>query len=266
MLERKTPRHQDVVDDVKDFFRNDKHWIYTSPGTQSNVSPNSVFHVSQLQVLFEPKYFHDVTHRAVSELRRGFLRSQRIYTESISPVLVWRPRYAARKIQAHLDLLLEYSHPTIHAATGAYAETLVDLVLSKLGLERVARDTKSYQGRTWTETNHDLDFIFEGNCEAFGVEVKNTFDYMPDDELDIKLNMCAYLGIRPLFFVRNRKYSQWKRANDYNGLIFMFQSKVFPPGQDQIVKSIWEEMRLPVAIWRDWPDGVYKGLRRQLAL
>ena len=45
------------------------------------------------------------------------------------------------------------------------------------------RNTRTYEGRTWTDTAHDLDFIFERDGAAYGVEVKNTLGYMEHKEL-----------------------------------------------------------------------------------
>jgi hypothetical protein len=37
---------------------------------------------------------------------------------------------------------------------------------------------------------------------TYGVEIKNTPDYIPRAELHIKLAMCGHLGLVPLFVVR----------------------------------------------------------------
>ena len=39
--------------------------------------------------------------------------------------------------------------------------------------------------------------------------------------------------------------------------MFIFKSKVFPPGQDVLTKRIWQEMRLPVAVWNDFRPQFY---------
>jgi hypothetical protein len=80
---------------------------------------------------------------------------------------------------------------------------------------------------------------------------------MPGDELNIKIDMCRHLGIRPLFIVRNRHAIQWEQVRQAGGLLYIFKSKNFPPGQEPLVQRIWKEMRLPVAIWRDWHRQFY---------
>ena len=92
---------------------------------------------------------------------------------------------------------------------------------------------------------------------GFGIEVKNTWEYFPPDELDVKLQMCKFLGIKPLFIVRNRHAGQWQDVKEQEGMLYAFKSKLFPPGHDSLVQSIWSEMRLPVAILNDWQGRFY---------
>ena len=57
-------------------------------------------------------------------------------------------------------------------------------------------------GLRWTETGHDLHFIFERDEVAYGVEVKNSLSYMEQDEFRIKIRLCKHLNVRPVFAVR----------------------------------------------------------------
>lgn len=249
-----------VTDDLRQFFLNPDHWIYRSKGTPSQINPDSVYHISQLQVLFEDRHFHLLTYRAIQELREsGFLRSETVETEAETFIVVWRSgvRYVRRAIRAHVALAAEYSSQRISKATGDYAETLALLGLSRVRLTLVDRSTRNYRGKKWSETEHDLDFILEKNGRAYGVEVKNTFSYMPADELDIKIAMCQHLGLRPPFIVRNRHAIQWEQMGQAGGLLYVFKSKIFPPGHEPLVDRIWQQMRLPVAIWSDWHGQFY---------
>ncbi|MBI2913681.1 MAG: hypothetical protein HYY03_07150 [Chloroflexi bacterium] len=225
------PVPQEVLEDVAQFFRNSSHWIYTSKGTPSRITRDSIYHISQLQVLFEDKHFHTYTYRAVQALRGSLLESEEVETPYTRLVLVWRKsrRFVRRAIQAHVNLVSQYSTESMNKATGVYAETLVDLGLTRLGLRRVGRKVRAYRDRAWTESEHDLDFIFEDSAgRGFGVEVKNTWDYMPADELITKLDMCHFLGLRPLFIVRNRHAIQWELVRQNGGLLYVFKSKIFP--------------------------------------
>ncbi len=258
--------HADVVADVRDFFKDPRHWIYTSKGSPFEITPDSVYHIAQLWVLFEDSHFHFRTQRAIRDLRsQGFLSEREVKISGTTrSLVVWRSnvRYVERAIKAHVDLMTEYSAPTLTKATGDYAETLVLLGLSRLQLSLISRNSNSYKGKTWTETEHDLDFIMEKDGSGFGVEVKNTWDYIPTDELDVKLRLCEYLGLRPLFVVRHRHSGQWDLVRKKGGMLYIFKSKIFPPGYNQLTQSIWQQMRLPVAAWNDWPRQFYPTLEK----
>ena len=80
---------------------------------------------------------------------------------------------------------------------------------------------------------------------------------MPNDELYVKLALCHHLGLIPLFVARQRHAGQWMEMNDHGGLLFVFKTKVLPPGQEQLAKEMWEQARLPVAVWHDWAGRFY---------
>jgi hypothetical protein len=42
------------------------------------------------------------------------------------------------------------------------------------------------------------------------------------------------------------------------GLLYIFKTKIFPPGQEPLVDRIWQQMRLPIDIWTDWHGQFYK--------
>jgi hypothetical protein len=60
-----------------------------------------------------------------------------------------------------------------------------------------------------------------------------------------------------LFLVRHRKSTQWYLTRDYDGLLYVFKSKIFPLGQEPLAQEIWQKMRIPVAVWSDWPGHFY---------
>jgi hypothetical protein len=227
-----------------------------------------VYHITQLEVLFEDRHFHDRTYRALQQLREeGFLRFRDERRGSTSAVLVWRSniRYIERAIKSHIELIVEYATQSMNKATGDYAETLALMGLSRLHLDLVSRDSNSYRGKLWKESDHNLDFIMERADIGYGIEIKNTFDYFPDDELETKLRMCEYLGVLPLFIVRHRHSSQWFVTREHGGLLYIFKSKIFVPGQDALAQHIWQQMRLPVAVWNDWPGQFYTTIENFLA-
>lgn len=247
---------RDPLANLRSFFQDPEHLIYKSGRTPSQVSPTSIFHVGQVEVLLEDQQFHWLTNDALQTLRsEGTLRERVVKLNGSQLTLVWARslRYPERAIGRHLATVSTYSASTVTKASGDYAEVLVQAGLGSLGLRTAARESRTYGDRTWVSTGHDLDFIMEGSGAAFGVEVKNTFSYLPDDELAIKLDMCDFLGLRPLFIVRVRHAKQWELVRARGGMIYQFKTKVFPPGQEAMAESIWNELKLPVAVWKDWP-------------
>jgi len=148
-----------------------------------------------------------------------------------------------------------YSDPTISKAAGDYAEILFSFWHRSLGFTIVAQNSNAYEGRIWTETGHDLDYIIEKDGLGYGVEIKNTFPYIEDSEFSIKSKMCEYLQIYPLFILRNAPSTQIDDIRGH-GLILRFKTKALPPGQEQLARHMWQLMRLPVKVLHDIPPSL----------
>src|SRR5262249_8865748 len=118
--------------------------------------------------------------------------------------LLWHPsfRYYKREAATVVKLVEEYSNPNIAGAIGLHGETMVLEGFARHQFVMKGRNTRSYGGKEWTKTDHNLDFIFERNGRAYGVEVKNTLGYMEQNELQMKIEMCKWLGIKAVFVAR----------------------------------------------------------------
>jgi len=127
-------------------------------------------------------------------------------------------------------------------------------MFASLGFRVVDRNTNEFMGRKWTLTDHNLDFIVEKDGIYYGVEVKNTLSYMEKEEFDIKLKLCNYLGLVPLWILRNAPGNQFDRMKEVGGFILKFKSQIYPIGFEDLVKDIWNLMRLPVAVWERFPE------------
>lgn len=247
---------EDVKNDIKSFFLDDGHWGYQYGSPTPSCGPDSPYHRKQLEVLFESKYMHWVTDRAVHSLiDEGFLREKAIQLPTFEVRFVYRRnlRYVSRAIRDRASIIRMYSNQSVSTATGEQAEFWFHYLSKGNSFRIIARNAKEYRGILWTKTDHNLDFIVEKDDIAYGIEVKNTFPYMENDEFEIKLEMCKCFGIIPLFALRAAPYSQIESVKNQNGLILIFRSKIFPPGYQQLVKNIWNFMRLPVSIWKDIP-------------
>lgn len=252
-------RDEDVVEDVRAFFENKNHWVYQY-GTASSCDTEVPYHRKQIEVLFERKYFHWVTDRAVNTLlEEGFLQEEKTAIAHF----VWRAdiRYIKREIKKHEKIIQRYSDPIITKAIGDYAELLFSFLFRILNFEIIGQDTNEYKGIKWTKTEHNLDFILEKDGIAYGVEVKNTLPYMEKEEFKIKLEMCNFFGIMPLLVLRYASGVQFEKVKEYGGFIIVFKTQIYPPGQELLVKDVWNIMRLPVSIWKDIPKSIENRLR-----
>jgi hypothetical protein len=243
---------EEVKEDIRDFFQNADHWVYKY-GSPSESSPDSPYHRKQIVVLLEKKYFHWLTDRVVNLLLvEGFLE-QAIFPEAH---FVYRAdiRYIKREINKRRKLIKRYTDPYITRGIGCYAETLFEYALFRTnGFTILGRNTNKYGGKKWIKTGHDLDFIIEKDSIVYGVEVKNTLGYMEQDEFEIKLQMCNYLGINPLWILRNAPKNQFDQMKEADGFILKFGAQIYPPTQEPLVRDIWNLMRLPVAVWKEIP-------------
>ena len=249
-----------VVDDVRDFFLNPGHWVYQY-GSPSSCVNDSPYHRKQIEVLFEKKYFHWITDRAVNTLlKEGFLRETK--TDVANFVYRSNVRYVTREINKRKKLIQRYSDPIITRAIGSYAETLFSFLFRVYNFTIVGCNVNEYKRNKWIETEHNLDFIIEKDGISYGVEVKNTLPYMEEEEFNIKIKMCEYLNIPPLWVLRYAPGTQFEAMKKAGGFIVVFKTQIYPPGQEPLVKEMWGLMRLPVSVWKDIPKGVEKQLAR----
>lgn len=234
-----------VVADIRQFFVDPTHRIYLGKGTPSNINTSSVYHQGQIEVLFENQHFHFRTQRAVKILvdDEKLLRREKIEDAGTEIHVIWKAsnRFVKKAIKQHLLLYKLYSEDNINSACGEWAEILVERALLKLDLTFVGKKMTSYKGKKWKETGHDLDYIFEKTVGSktigFGIEVKNRFSYMENDEFENKIRMCQSLGILPLFVTRAAYSGQREALRSAGGFLFTFQTKVFPLGQETLVKK-----------------------------
>jgi hypothetical protein len=119
-----------------------------------------------------------------------------------------------------------------------------------------ARNINKYGRRRWKRSNHNLDFIIERDNVIYGCEVKNTFDYIPKSELNIKLDLCDYLKIRPLFIMRYAPKTYNYKIIQRNGFAMIFETQIFPLASKDLAKRIKSELRMPVDYPKSIPDGI----------
>lgn len=222
-------------------------------------SPTQVFYSTQIETRLERDYFHWITNKALSELGNGG-KLQRM-TEVVQgrgvnfyahPTL----RYWRREQQRLQKLLEKMFDPDFTHAVGRHGEMMFDSALSRHGfMLQPGRDLKSWNGRTWTETNHNLDRIVTRDGVAYGIEIKNMQNYIQRDELYMKLRICEYLGLVPLFIMRFAPKNYMHAINQAKGFGLLFDEQIYPFGYDRLLSEVRETLGLKVQCPRDIPAG-----------
>ena len=224
-------------------------------------NPDEVFYGRQSAVLLEQEYFHWITAKALRELvDDGLLRSESQWLDEQAkvPLTIYRlpkNRYWRRRAKRVIKLVRGYSDPRFTRALGRHGEQMFDAALPRVGLQPLASNTRSNKDRIWKETEHDLDRIFELDGVSYGVEIKNTLPYIPRDELEVKLRMCAFLGLTPLFIVRFAPKSYVHEIRKRGGFTLIFKYQLYPHGFEDMAQEVKSELRLPV----DCPATIAEG-------
>lgn len=118
------------------------------------------------------------------------------------------------------------------------------------------QDINKFRGKQWQRTGHNLDFIIERDGIIYGCEVKNTFDYIDKKELLIKLEMCDFFKIRPLFIMRFSPKTYNYLIIQQSGYVMIFESQIYPFGHEDLVQKLKRHLKLPV----DCPGAIPSGI------
>ena len=243
MVTRETRYSLDSVkQDVMSFFTDDEHWAYQYGSKANACGKDSVFYKKQIQVIFEDQYPHDVTGKAVNELIEDkFLKAEpRAFGKNMHAIFVCRHnvRYTAMAIKMKTKILERFSDDEVNDGVGKYAEILFGHMFKKNQFKIIGRNINTLRGKAWSKSDKNLDFIIEKDRISYGVEIKNTFDYMPQDESEEKFEMCEFLGLLPLFPLRCPSELQYAQMKDVGGLALKFKTRIFPPGFQALVTNI----------------------------
>jgi hypothetical protein len=223
------------------------------------------YYVAQLQTLLENQFFPWITHQAAEQLvNQNILSRIETTTKCHSKVVFF---YNAKlddpklkpSVETHIKsickLIDSYSEHTVCKALGDHLEGLVKAELRAQGFTIVGAHTRKYKNKDWTKTDHNLDFIAEHySCKIkIGVEVKNTLPTIEREELDIKLDMCDFFRITPVFAVRWLKpYIELIRNR--GGFSWMFKTQIYPPGFEELTKTLYKRLNLPVTVRTELPE------------
>lgn len=227
----------------------------------------AVFFSKQIEVIHEDEFYHWLTNRALRALTaKGRLLSEpRELQTGVVINLVWHPRYRYYKRAARnlVGLVDAYADPNVGGALGLHGEAMVLEGFARHQFVMRARDVNEYAGRTWTETGHNLDFVFERDGQSYGVEVKNTIKYIDEKEFEVKTRMCHYLGLTPLFVCRMLP-RPWilDLVHNHGGFALVLKWQLYPWTHRLLAKRVHAELRLPVDSPKRLADGTMERFLR----
>jgi len=220
----------------------------------------SVFFKRQLQIKFEKPYYHWITSNALMRLKNeGHIKTVEIKKkDGTSRTFFIHPsnRYYRRVINRYNKIIDEYSDSDITRSCGHRAEDLFCLALTERGFRFLGKNTREFKGKKWEKTGHDLDFLLERNNNFWGCEVKNSLGYIDKKELMIKLEMCEFFKIRPLFIMRGSPTNYNNEIIKRGGFALIFEAQIYEISQRKLVKKIKEELDLPVDCPKAIPSGI----------
>jgi hypothetical protein len=209
-----------------------------------------VFFSRQLEVLFEDRYFHWITNRALRNLiADGHLKSEWRNLQSGNGVrLLWDKsfRYYKRSATEIISLVEEYSHPNVTSALGLHGEMMVLSGFAEIEFVQKGRNINIYGSNQWEESEHNLDFVFERDGIGYGVEVKNTLGYIDKKELDIKVKLCAHLRLKPVFVVRMIPRVWISELSEIGGFALIMKYQLYHWTHKELADRISKRLGLPV--------------------
>jgi len=243
--ERPTDPVQEEVRELLRTFFNDRN--------------DAVFFSRQVEVLHEHLYFHWITNRAIRDLiEEGEVRTEtRKLAAGGSIKLLWHRsfRYYRRAATDVVKLVEEYSDPNIGAALGLHGELMVLEGFARNQFVLHGREVRDFNGISWDETKHDIDFVFAKDSIIYGVEVKNTLSYMNYDEFHIKIRLCQRLGLQPVFVVRMMPKHWIVELAREGGFALIIKYQLYPWTHRELAKRVAHTFGLPVDAPRALADG-----------
>ncbi|MEM2160562.1 MAG: hypothetical protein QXN55_06385 [Candidatus Nitrosotenuis sp.] len=222
-----------------------------------------------LKELIAEKYLVKIDSSNVSELK-SLRNVSRIKFYANAKAVQTQPEWENMKthVISIAKLVDEYSDVRHRATLGKQLESLVKNELRAHQFDIISVNTKKYNGKEWTKTDHNLDIIAKKKNSdlVIGVEVKNTQDIIPPSEIDVKIDICEHLGIIPVFAVRWIKpYTDCIRRQ--GGFCWVFKTQIFPFGYEDFTKTLYQrlselnkensrghKLEFPITVRNDLPE------------
>jgi hypothetical protein len=219
-------------------------------------SPARLYYSTQIETSCERKFFHWITGKALLELanEKQIQRlTVRIQEQGINFYASRKHRYIQRELKVMRRVLERLFDPEFTHAIGRHGELMFDAALGRFGFRAEAKNVTSWQGRSWIETAHNLDRIITRDGIAYGVEIKNTQNYISRGELLVKIRMCQHLQLTPLFIMRFAPKSYVYDVYKSGGFTLLFENQFYPWGHGNLLEDARVRLGLKVQGAPDHP-------------
>ena len=158
------------------------------------------------------------------------------------------------KIKRTSKWIGKYANVKVARMIGEHLHYLVKTELRAQGFEIIEeKHVRSYGLRRWNRTKHSLDIIAKHSTKdlVIGVEIKNMLPLIQKSEIMIKLEMCNYLGIVPVFACR--WIEPYRKLISEQGFLWQFKHQLYPIGQESFVTELNKRLLLPVKVAGEIP-------------
>jgi hypothetical protein len=221
-------------------------------------SPQKLYYSTQIETTLEREFFHWITGKALLEMAdaREIQRvSVNVQNKTVNFYAGLKHRYWRRELSSITALLQRIFDSEFTHAIGRHGELMFDAALGRTGFRAEAKNVNTWNGRKWQATNHNLDRIFTRDQFAYGVEIKNTQNYISREELQTKIQLCKFLEITPLFIMRFAPKSYIHEVNLSGGFVLLFEQQIYPMGHAALLSEVRDKLALKVHSPNDIKDG-----------
>jgi hypothetical protein len=231
--------------------------------------PQAVFYSRQLEVLYEKEFFHWLTNRALRRLieEKIVVSESRKLDIGTTINLIWSKsfRFYKRAATKVFNLVNDYTNAAGDGTLGMQGEHMTLAAFARRQFILRAEEVNEWNGKKWIDSNHNLDFIFERDSVAYGVEVKNTLGYLDSDEFVTKIKMCHFLGLKPVFVARDLPRTWISALFKSGGFALIMRYQFYPWTHEVLAGRVRDELGLPVDTPKKIEDGTMERLERWIS-
>jgi len=148
-----------------------------------------------------------------------------------------------------------------------YSEYIVEQAMIRAGYVVVAKDSYYFNGiacvlQPGAGRPPDLDFIAKlPGGDYVGVQVKNRLDYPKPNEINIFIELCRVLHLKPLLVTRQAHPMTFDVVKRLKGWVVIFKQSLLKPGfPREAFDAIRQQVGIPIAVYRWPPDYLIKAL------